>query len=145
MFHIHIERLIDKDIDTVFEALSDHAGYERFAGVTRSVLLEQGKDERNGKGALRHIVSGPIEFYERIMCFERPTRMGYLIEKSGPLPVRHERGDITLAQEGDGTLVVWESDGHIQIPILGDLVLDRLAENRGGKMFHRFLKSIETA
>ena len=38
-----------------------------------------------------------------------------------------------------------ESDGHIQIPILGDLVLDRLAENRGGKMFHRFLKSIETA
>jgi uncharacterized protein YndB with AHSA1/START domain len=145
MFHIRVERLVRKDIDTVFEALSDHAGYDRFAGVTRSVLLEQGNEEKNGVGALRHIVSGVVEFHERIVRFERPTRMGYLIEKARPLPMRHDRGDITLTPKGDGTLVVWESEGHIEIPILGDLVLDRLAESRGAGSFDRFLQSIESA
>ena len=146
MFHIRVERLIRKDIDAVFGALSDHARYDRFAGVTRSTLLECGRLEDNGEGALRYIASGAIEFYERITCFERPTRMGYLIEKSAPFPIRHDRGDIVLAPAGGGgTLVVWESEGHIEIPILGSLVLDRLTESRGTRMFDRFLRSIESS
>ena len=108
MFHIRVERLLNKDIDSVFEALSDHAGYARYAGVKRSVLLQPGEDEKNGTGAVRHVKSDLMEFHERITDFERPTRRGYLILKSSPLPFRHERGEITLTPEGGRTRVVWE-------------------------------------
>jgi uncharacterized protein YndB with AHSA1/START domain len=142
MFHIHVERLIGKDIDTVFEALSDHAGYARFAGVRRSMLLQPGDEEKNGKGAVRHVIGDIMEFRELITDFERPTWMGYRILESSPLPIRHERGDITLTPEGDGTRVFWESVGHVDVPVLGQLVLDRLAERSGSRAFHAFLKSI---
>lgn len=143
MFHIHVERLIGKDIDTVFEALSDHAGYARYAGVRRSMLLEPGDEEKNGKGAVRHIVSDLMEFREQIIDFERPTWMGYRILRSSPLPIRHERGDITLTPQGDGTHVLWESVGHVDVPVLGHLFLDRLAERSGSRAFDAFLRSIE--
>ena len=143
MFHIHVERLIDKDIDTVFEALSDHARYARFAGVRRSMLLKQGREEKNGKGAVRHVVGDVMEFRELITDFERTTWMGYRTLESSPLPIRHERGDITLTPEGEGTRVLWESVGHVEVPVLGQLVLDRLAERSGSRAFHAFLESID--
>jgi uncharacterized protein YndB with AHSA1/START domain len=145
MFHIRVERLMNKDVDAVFDALSDHAGYARYAGVKRSVLVEPGERERNGTGAVRHVKADLMEFHERITDFERPTRMGYLIMKSSPLPILHERGEITLTPEDGGTRVLWESIGRVDIPLLGSLVLDKLAEKWGSRAFHGFLKSIERA
>ncbi|BEH15606.1 SRPBCC family protein [Marinobacter shengliensis] len=52
MFRIHVERLLNMDINTVFEAIADHARYDRFPGVSKSVLVEEGKEEKNGTGAL---------------------------------------------------------------------------------------------
>jgi uncharacterized protein YndB with AHSA1/START domain len=145
MFHIRVERLMGKDIEAVFEALSDHAGYEHYAGVKSSVLVETGERDKNGTGAVRHVQVGLMEFHERITDFERPTRIGYRIMKSSPLPIRHERGGITLTPEGGSTRVVWESVGRVDIPVLGGLILDKLAEHWGIRAFHEFLKSIESA
>ena len=80
---------------------------------------------------------------ERITGFERPSRLGYLILESRPLPIRHERGEITLAPYGDGTRVIWESVGHVDIPVLGRLLLDRFAEESGRRAFSAFLRSID--
>ena len=63
MFHIHVERTIEKDINTVFEALSDHAAYDQFPGVNKSVLVDHGHAEKNGKGALRVIGAGRLELH----------------------------------------------------------------------------------
>ena len=143
MFHIRVERVLDKGIDDVFEALSDHAGYERYQGVKRSVLMQPGETERNGTGAVRHVIAERMEFQERITDFERPTRIGYLILESRPLPIRHQRGEIRLTPEDGRTRVVWESDGHVDIPLLGGLLLDSLAEKWGHRAFSGFLKAIE--
>lgn len=70
MFRIHVERVLGKDIDTVFEAISDHARYVRFPGVSKSLLIEEGRDEKNGTGALRIIGAGRLELTERITRFE---------------------------------------------------------------------------
>jgi hypothetical protein len=105
-------------------------------------VLEPGGAEPNGEGALRYIHAGGIHFYERITAFERPYRMSYLIERARPLPIRHDRGDITLTPEGDATRVVWESEGHIDVPGIGNL-LDKLAEPRAGKSFARLLACME--
>jgi len=142
MFRIRVERLIPKSIETVFDALADHAGYERYPVVERSTLLEEGETDKNGEGALRYVRAGGIHFYERITAFERPTRMGYRIVESKPLPIRHDLGEIILSPEGRGTRVVWRSEGHIAIPVLGGL-LDRVAEGRAAKSFTRLLECIE--
>jgi uncharacterized protein YndB with AHSA1/START domain len=142
MFHIHVERTINKDINTVFEALSDHAAYDRFPGVDKSILAEHGQAEENGQGALRIIGAGALELYERITEFERPFRMHYRIEKSRPFPLDHRRGEITLHQVGDQTRVIWISTGHIKVPLAGH-VLDKLAESQFSKAFTSVLKSIE--
>ena len=141
MFSIHVEKTIDKDIQTVFEALSDHAAYDRFAGVDKALLVEQGEAERNGEGALRIIGSGPLELHERITAFERPHVMHYHIEKSKPFPVDHRRGEITLQKTSGGTRVVWISTGHIKIPLAGH-VLDKVAEKQFTRAFESVLNAI---
>ncbi|WP_417517296.1 SRPBCC family protein [Marinobacter sp.] len=142
MFNIHVERTLTKDIDSVFEAISDHARYDRFPGVDKSVLVEQGEEEKNGTGALRIIGAGPLELTERITQFERPTRMHYCIEKSSPLSILHTRGEIILQPDGERTRVIWISEGRIKVPLLGR-TLDRLAERSFTKAFNALLKAIE--
>jgi len=141
MFHIHVERVIDKDPEAVFEALTDHASYDQFSGVDKSILVEHGHQEKNGEGALRIIGAGPLELHERITEFKRPVKMHYRIEKSSPFPVDHRRGEITLHREGDGTRVIWISTGHITIPLAGHL-MDKLAQKQFSKAFDSVLKAI---
>ncbi|MDI9244732.1 SRPBCC family protein [Marinobacter sp. CHS3-4] len=141
MFHIHVERTIEKDIDTVFEALSDHASYDQFPGVDRSVLVEQGQEDKNGKGALRIIGAGALELHERITDFKRPEKMHYRIEKSRPFPVDHRRGEITLHRVGNATRVIWISTGHIKLPLAGHL-LDKVAQKQFSRAFDSVLKAI---
>lgn len=134
--------MLGKDIDLVFEAIADHARYDRFPGVSKSVLIEEGKDEKNGTGALRVIGAGRLELTERITRFERPSRMDYRIEKSSPFRVQHTKGDIVLKPEGDQTRVIWISEGAVQVPLLGRM-MDRVAERSFSKAFNSLLKAIE--
>jgi len=143
MFKIRVERTLEKPIDEVFAILADHEGYERFPGVTKAVLLEEGEEERNGKGALREITVGGTVLEERIVDFERPTLLGYRIVKSTPVPIRHDLGEITLTAQGDRTRVVWVSEGHVTVPLLGSLLLDRVVEKRLSAGFGSMLKLVE--
>ena len=142
MFDIYVERLIDKDINTVFEVLADHEGSSQFRGVENATLLEPGELEKNGAGALREIDLGTVQFVERITVFDRPHRLDYLIEKSSPLPIKHEQGTITLQEEGGATRVTWVSKGTINIPMLGALFMDKLFERQGNRAFGSLLKQL---
>lgn len=141
MFAAKIERVIDKPIQDVFRLLTDHASYTDYPGVERAELLEQGTMEQNGKGALRVIGAGPLEFVERITEFERPFRMDYHIESAKPFHIEHTKGEIKLIQQGSGTKVVWETAGYFTMPILGPL-FDRLLQARIGSAFGGILKGI---
>lgn len=144
MFRIRVELLLGKNIESVFAALSNHEGYGRFPGVDLCELLETGGTERDGEGALRRVVAGRFELRERIVRFERPTRMDYRIESAKPIGVRHDRGEIRLSAEGSATRVVWISEGAMTVPLLGPLVLDRLVERRFGRAFERMLRFVES-
>ena len=139
MVNIRVEYVLNKPIDDVFDALTDHANYKRFTGFTNSQLLEAGQDEPNGKGALRLLVAGRMTFKERITRFGRPTRMDYRIEKLSPLPLRHDRCEITLAPVDDKTRVVWISKGRVKIPLIGSL-LSKPMSRRGEQGFLSILK-----
>ncbi|MBT1451043.1 SRPBCC family protein [Glaciecola sp. XM2] len=143
MFSICVEREIKKPIDEVFSALADHANYKQFKGIDDSSLLEEGKQEPNGLGALREVVAGSSVLHERIVEFARPTRLAYLIEYSKPLPYEHEFGVITLKDLGESTLVIWKSQGRIKIPLLGPWYFDKQIQNGGGRAFGSILKAID--
>lgn len=152
MFFIRVERIVKKDIDTVFDLLSDHEGYARFKSVRKAVLLEEGHTEKRGVGALRELQGEKMIanlstcLTERITRFEAPVRMDYHIEKF-TLPLRHDVGEIHLSEEetaqGNFTRVVWISQGHVKVPVLGSLVLDKLMQKQGTAVFHSMLKTLD--
>lgn len=144
MFHIHVERLIKKDIDTVFAAIADHANYKQFPGVTDSILTEEGKESKNGLGAQRVIVAGNMRLVERIVGFEPPHFMAYDIEKASPFPMKLERGELKLVSKGDFTRATWTSIGKIAIPVIGPL-LDKMFQKKGGQGFGAIFKHIDKA
>lgn len=119
MFNVKVEKVLKKDITEVFELLAQHDNYSRFKDVSESKLLVKGQDEKNGLGALRMLNFGAIKVHERITHFERPVRLDYLVEKSSPLPIKHQLGSITLEAIDNGTKVTWISKGHIAVPVLG--------------------------
>ena len=144
MFKIKVERTVNKPIDEVFEALSDHASYGLCKSVGTAKLLKKGKNESNGVGALRTVQTGAFKVWERITAFKRPTHMQYKIEKSRPIKIKHYTGSIDLEDLGDGTThVTWVSEGQLAVPVIGR-VLDRKMQQQGTKVFNSMLKSIES-
>jgi hypothetical protein len=104
-------------------------------------LLEDGKLEKNGEGALRYIDAGKMQLKERIVGFERPTRMAYHIESSQPFFIEMEKGEVTLCAEGQATRVIWISEGRIKMPLIGP-IMDKIFQKQFGKAFGAILKNI---
>jgi len=143
MFRIKVEHIVEKEIEHVFDVITDHVNYKNFPGIDKSILLEEGVSERNGEGALRIIGAGLFELKERITHFERPSKMHYQIEASSPIAMRHDKGEITLEPVGDNTRVLWVSEGHMNVPLIGNLLLDKIIEMKITKSFQHILNAIE--
>lgn len=142
MFSICVERVIDKPIQAVFDALSDHENYDRFKGIEASNLIVKGGVDKNGLGAVREIVAGGANLHEEIVKYDPPYTLGYKIIKSTPLPYDHELGEVTLREEDGKTHVTWRSKGHIKIFILGTLYFDKAIQKNGSRAFGSILKQI---
>jgi uncharacterized protein YndB with AHSA1/START domain len=136
---IRVERRLDAPPEGVFEVISDHARYDRFDGIRRAELVEQGDPDPNGVGAVRWLWLGPLRFEEEITAFEPPSRLDYLITSVRPLPFRHEGGSIRLTHEGTGTRAVWTSSFEIPIPLIGG-ALDRDFSRRLERGFAQMLE-----
>ena len=144
MFKIKVERIVKAPIDKVFEAISDHANYALYPSVGIARLLNEGDEERNGKGAFRTVETGAFKVWERITAFQRPIHMQYKIERSKPFKIDHYEGIIDLKDLGDGTThVTWVSEGKIAVPLIGRF-LDNKMQKQGTAVFHSMLKSIES-
>ena len=143
MFRVRVERLLQIQISSVFDVLTRHASYGQFPGCAKAELLREGDTSPNGVGAVRRIeLDGGVVFVERIERFEEPTCFEYKIIEAKPLPMNHRLGRVSLSDEGGATRVVWISEGHIAIPLLGHL-LDRLVEKRARRLFSAGLLAVE--
>jgi uncharacterized protein YndB with AHSA1/START domain len=137
---IRVERRLDAPPDGVFEIVADHARYDRFDGIRRSVLAKRGDPEANGLGAVRWVWLGPLRFEEEITAFEPPWRLDYLITDVRELPFRHEGGSVRLEPDGTGTRAVWTSSFEIPIPLIGsamDRAFKSLLERGFGSLLER--------
>ena len=144
MIKIRVEYLIDKSPEEVFDAITDHENYDRYPGFDTSALLEPGRDERNGEGALRLLANGRVRFKERITCYERPRKMSYHCEEVKPISMHHDRGDILLEPENGKTRVTWISEGRLGVPLVGFL-FGKAISRRVGRVFLGVLKHIDAS
>ena len=113
----------------VWDALADHKGWERWAGVREVVLRQQGDPPPNGIGAIRVIRQGGLAIEEEITAFDAPKRMAYRMTAGAP--VRDYNAEIRLEEAGTGTRVTWTVEFRPRIPLTGGLLERALRRSLG--------------
>ena len=118
MAEVRLEKQLAAPVEGVFDAMADHARYDRFRPISRSELIREGEANRNGVGAVRRLRAGIMRFDEEITAYERPGRLDYLIIDVN-IPLQHDGGSIRFEPAQGGTRVVWTSTFRIPVPLLG--------------------------
>lgn len=90
----------------VWDVLVDHEGMPRWTPLRRVTLEPPGQPERNGVGAVRvlHAFPGYV-IREEITRFEAPYLLGYTLR--GGMPTSDHHGRITVAPNGENTVLTW--------------------------------------
>lgn len=138
---ITVQHIIKAPAEKIFDILADHANYKQFPGVRDSRLMQPGKRDKNGIGAVRQIDVGRARFVEIITRYKRPTRLDYRIVKSFP-PVKHQGASITLEATPEGTVVTWSSTVRLKLPVVGKLLTPLLTAQLSKGFLHT-LKAVE--
>lgn len=118
MERIEVTRRFAAPPQAVWDVYTDHAGWQKWAGVGSSRLTRAGEPERNGVGAIRALGPQPFSAYEEVLSFEPPKRMTYRVLRGG-IPIRNHLGEVRFEPDGDGTRVVWTCRFEPRVPLLG--------------------------
>src|SRR5262245_31264932 len=110
-------------VERVWAVLSDHAGWQAWAGVQEVVLRQQGDPPPNGLGAIRVLRRGGLAIEEEVVAFEPPHRLVYRV--CAGIPVRECEAEVRLAAAGGRTRVNWRVRLRPLLPGTGWL-LERL-------------------
>jgi len=119
MQSLHVSRVFDNDAATVFDVISDHAGYASLTGIRRAWLRKTGDDHRDGVNAERVLDLGVARIVERITKYEPGKALGYQIIES-PLPIAHLGARLifeTLPGRVPRTRVHWRSRLRASTPV----------------------------
>jgi uncharacterized protein YndB with AHSA1/START domain len=107
-------------IERVFEAVSDHERFFTGGRIESCRVIQPGREEKNGLGALREVIAASVRYVEEITVFERPNRLAYQIRECNR-PIRHEGSQLDFVARGEGTEVTWTA--RFAVPgLLGPLV-----------------------
>ena len=147
---IKIETIINAPMQSVFDSLSDHGAYGDFKAIDHAEVVKEGLESKNGNGAIRKIISGPITFWEEISNYTEPSRFDYKIINGQvnisflklPFPFEHRLGRITLEESAEGTKVIWLSEIDSTLPLIGSF-LTKLFVQKGTKGFSSILKQVK--
>lgn len=119
MQSLHVSRVFEADAATVFDVLSDHAGYASLPGVRRAWLRKTGDDHRDGVNAERVLQLGPARIVERITEYAPGQALAYQIIES-PLPIEHLGARLlfeALPGATPRTRVHWRSQLRARMPL----------------------------
>jgi uncharacterized protein YndB with AHSA1/START domain len=118
--------------EAVFAVLADGSRWSEWAGplVRRSAWDREGAPEPGGVGAVRRLGSAPFFSREKIVEYDPPRHLAYVL-LSG-MPVRDYRSDVDLTPDGAGTEIRWRSSFAPRIPGTGPLVRAVMAAIVGG-------------
>eukprot|EP01090_Pellita_catalonica_P015549 TRINITY_DN4238_c0_g2_i1.p1 TRINITY_DN4238_c0_g2~~TRINITY_DN4238_c0_g2_i1.p1 ORF type:complete len:177 (-),score=34.24 TRINITY_DN4238_c0_g2_i1:319-825(-) len=106
---VEIKKEIRANRKDVFDYYTNYLRWPEWTAVGRASLEKEGTDgEKFGKGCVRVFVSaGVVTVYEKVLTFERPSRMTYTVIKGGP-PMKNHLGEVLFKSAGDSsTTITW--------------------------------------
>ncbi|MFK5894528.1 MAG: SRPBCC family protein, partial [Pseudomonadota bacterium] len=113
MQKIHVSKTYNKDLESIFNVISDHASFLTGGGLKCS-LIKQGKDDINGNGAIRKVESKNLDFEEEIFDYQKNLHFAYVILSTTPKkPLFHKKGWLDFSYKDGKTQVDWHS--HFKI------------------------------
>jgi len=113
---------IDAPPERVFERLVDHEAMTKWPGISRSVLVREGRP-RNGLGAVRRVTAMGVTLEEEVTEFDPPRGYVYRITKG--LPVAH-RGEVKVVPRGEGCTIDWRVELTSKVPLMAPVVISAL-------------------
>jgi ligand-binding SRPBCC domain-containing protein len=134
---IDVSTHIHAPVEKVWEFFANHEGYTVLKGVGKAKLLEEGRDERNGVGAVRLERVLGVTFIENIVTFDAPNRLEYRVKKS-TIPIRHDIGTMDFTICGTATDVNWVTRYEVAIPLLA-ILMEPILTFVFGTVFQSFL------
>jgi uncharacterized protein YndB with AHSA1/START domain len=111
---------------TVFDIIADTERWPSWALQDEASLESEGREVRQGVGAVRRMRTGRYLLREQVVEYEPGRRFGYVL-LSG-LPVKDYRADVTLEPAAAGTSIRWHSTFRAKIPGTGSMVRRRLQD-----------------
>ncbi|GBE65579.1 hypothetical protein MFM001_20410 [Mycobacterium sp. MFM001] len=138
LYRYRVSRHVAANPQVVWNVVSDHARMAEWTPFRRSAVEKPGEPDPNGTGAVRALYLAGPPTRERIIEFEPPRRLRYML-LSG-LPFRDYIGEVTVEPDGTGTRLTTELAFRTRIPgsqIFGPIAIRlgtrgaaRLAEKR---------------
>jgi ribosome-associated toxin RatA of RatAB toxin-antitoxin module len=125
---IDIAISIRAPIEQAWELLSDQEGYTFARQVSEATLIQKGREEKNGLGAVLKIRAMGATIFWKVVTFEPPDRFEYRITKF-PIPFHHDIGSVELTSRDDYTDVRWRSRFEVPVPLVGhvlELIISRV-------------------
>ena len=117
-------------VETVWPLIGEARRWREWAFLDRSEVIEEGEPAPDGVGALRRFSKLGIGSRERVVAWEPPRHLGYVIVKG--FPVRNYRADVTCTPDGPGTVVSWVATFDPLVPGTGRLMVLVLNRMLGG-------------
>ncbi len=122
MFKVESTEIYSQDIETIWLAYTDHARWSEWTSIPKSSLIVEGKDEKNGVGAVRVFgPGGPFDAHEEVLVFEPLKRLEYTVNK-GPLPFVNHRGVVQFSEQNGGTKVYWYCTYETRFKFMGKIM-----------------------
>ncbi len=143
MHHVHVTIVIQSDLQTVFQAVSDHEWFLNNSDL-KCQLIQQGQVQMNGCGAIREVKLSWATFREEMTVFQPPNHFEYRIRsflnaRGEPGSLQHDRGWLDFTPEPTGTRINWHYRFEIPMPI-GQNIVELLAGLRTKRAFWRLLR-----
>ena len=117
---------IEASAEVVFEIMSDHARYVDWTAARRVSIDVEGVPAPNGLGAVRIFHTGLVKTVERVVVYEPPHRLVYVLDKG--LPIRGYRAEMVLRPTDSGVELDWSGSFEPIVPGTGAL-LQRLVRH----------------
>lgn len=116
-------RTIPLPLEQTFALLADHNQLSAVLGL-RCKRTRDGEGDVNGLGSVRKLGLWPMDFDETITGFQPNTRIDYRITRGTPL--RNHRGSVSFSGNNRKTLVTWNIEYEMSIPVLGAVIRQAL-------------------
>ena len=123
MHKVHATVIFQHNLAKVFAAISDHRSFLSGGGLTCRVI-QAGKVDKNGLGAIRSVRTQKYTFIEEITAYVENESYDYIIKEVKPrLAFKHHNGWIDFKQVGHKQVQVdWHSHFTFTTPVIGHFI-----------------------